>query len=205
MPVLSWHLTDESGEGANGRVRTCEGPTACADLIGRVRQLVYGDHPSMSLRIALAQTRQTDDFDDNIAAIFEALDQAAAAGARIVCLPEAQTVGYRVDIVPADAPVPAARLEQVHRDVAARCKELNLACILGTETPVACGKPFNTALVINERGEVLGSHHKSALTPLDAVAYSPGDGTYETFTLCGVCVGVVICFEGAFLAFTVSL
>ena len=151
----------------------------------------------MSLRIALAQTRQTDDFDDNVAAIFEALDQAAAAGARIVCLPEAQTVGYRVDIVPADAPVPTAQLEQVHRDVAARCKELNLACILGTETPVAGGKPFNTALVISERGEVLGSHHKSALTPLDAVAYSPGDGTFETFTLCGVCVGVVICFEGA--------
>lgn len=133
---------------------------------------------------------------DNCVAIFEALDSAAKAGARILCLPEAQTVGYRVDIVPADAPVPIAELQRVHDDVAARCKELNLACILGTETPVADAKPLNTALVINEHGEVLGAHHKSALTPLDAVAYSPGDGVYETFELCGICVGVVICFEG---------
>ena len=49
------------------------------------------------LRIALAQTRQTDDFDDNVAAIFEAFDEAAGEGAQVVCFPEAQTVGYRVD------------------------------------------------------------------------------------------------------------
>ena len=158
----------------------------------------------LPLRVALAQTRQTDDFDDNCAAIFEALESASGAGAQIVCLPEAQTVGYRVDIVPVDAPVPATKLDAVHRSVAARCKELNLACILGTETPVTGAKPLNTALVISEYGEILGSHHKSALTPLDAVAYSPGDGVFETFTLWGVCVGVVICFEGFRFAETTS-
>ena len=149
------------------------------------------------LRIALAQTRQTDDFDDNVAAIFEAFDEAAGEGAQVVCFPEAQTVGYRVDVTAADAPVPTERLEQVHEQLAARCAERGVACILGTETPAPDGgKPFNSALVIDEHGRVLGTHHKSTLTPLDAVGYSPGDGTFRTFTLHGVKVGVVICFEG---------
>jgi predicted amidohydrolase len=41
----------------------------------------------------------------------------------------------------------------------------------------------------------LGVHHKTRLTPLDAIAYTPGTA-FEVFELCGVKVGVVICFEG---------
>jgi predicted amidohydrolase len=147
------------------------------------------------LRIALAQCRQTNDFDANARVIFRDLEAAAQAGARIVCFPETQTVGYRVDIATPDQPVPAARLDDLHDRVARRCGELGLACILGTETPSPGRKPYNSALVIAETGDILGVHHKNKLTPLDAVAYSPGT-TLETFTLCGVCVGVVICFEG---------
>ena len=58
------------------------------------------------LRIALAQCRQTADFDANAATIFRSLDRAIAAEVQIVCFPETQTVGYRADITPADAPVP---------------------------------------------------------------------------------------------------
>ena len=42
---------------------------------------------------------------------------------------------------------------------------------------------------------MLGVHHKTRLTPLDAMAYTPGRW-FETFELFGVQVGVVICFEG---------
>ena len=156
------------------------------------------------LRIALAQCLQTDDFEANSRKIFEFLERASAAGAQIVCFPETQTVGYRVDIARPDTPIDPARLDDLHRRVARRCGELNLACILGTETPVAgegapAGssppKPYNSALVISPAGEILGVHHKNKLTPLDAVAYSPGSG-FETFDLCGVRIGVVICFEG---------
>jgi predicted amidohydrolase len=151
------------------------------------------------LRIALAQCLQTDDFEANSRKIFEFLDKASEAGAQIVCFPETQTVGYRVDIARPDTPIDPERLDDLHRRVARRCGELNLACILGTETPPAAGsslrKPYNSALVISSAGEILGVHHKNKLTPLDAVAYSPGSG-FETFDLCGVRVGVVICFEG---------
>lgn len=152
-----------------------------------------------TLRIALAQTRQVNDFDTNAATIFRFLEDAARQQAQIVCFPETQTVGYRVDVATPDTPVPVDRLAELHQQVAQRCGQLGMACILGTEIPLADdphhGKPYNSALVISERGRILGVHHKTRLTPLDAIAYTPGS-TFETFDLFGVKVGVVICFEG---------
>lgn len=151
------------------------------------------------LRIGLAQAAQVGDFDANAQTILRMLDEAGRQRVEILCFPETQTVGYRVDIAETRAPVPVERLDQLHAEVARRCGNYQMACILGTETPLesdpSAGKPYNSALVISELGEVLGVHHKTKLTPLDAVAYSPGR-TIETFMLCGVCVGVVICFEG---------
>lgn len=150
-------------------------------------------------RIALAQCRQTGDFAENVRAIWHWLEEASRAGAQIVCFPETQTVGYRVDISTPERPVPASELQDLHEEIAAWCGKRGIACILGTETPLAHdpagGKPYNSALVISERGQMLGVHHKTKLTPLDAIAYSPGT-SIETFELCGVKVGVVICFEG---------
>ena len=153
---------------------------------------------SKQLRIGLAQALQTADFEQNAETIFRFLDEAAREGVQIVCFPETQTVGYRVDVATPDAPIPVDQLEDLHQRVAARCGELKVACVLGTELPFEGephAKPYNSALVISPEGEVLGSHHKTKLTPLDALAYSPGN-SIETFELFGVTVGVVICFEG---------
>ena len=65
------------------------------------------------LRIALAQTRQTASFDENERTIFRFLEMAAQAGAQIVCFPETQTVGYRVDIATPETLVEPGRLEDL--------------------------------------------------------------------------------------------
>lgn len=152
-----------------------------------------------SLRIGLAQVKQTADLATNAAVIFRFLEQAAAARVQALCFPETQTAGYRADITDAHAPVPVAALAELHERVARRCGQLGMACILGTEIPLEsdpqAGKPYNSALVIAETGKVLGTHHKTRLTPLDAVAYTPGREQH-VFGLGGVQVGVVICFEG---------
>ena len=85
------------------------------------------------IRIALAQSRQTADREDNRRAVFAAMENAAAQHVQILCFPETQTVGYRADIVAADAAVPTDWLDQVHGEVAAGCARLGMACILGTE------------------------------------------------------------------------
>jgi predicted amidohydrolase len=150
------------------------------------------------LKIGLAQARQSADFARNAATIFRFLDDAGRAGVQILCFPETQTVGYRVDITPTDAPVEPDRLRDLHERIARRCGELGMACILGTETPLPAnplgGKPYNSALTISPTGKILGVHHKTKLTPLDAVAYSKGEG-FEVHELFGVKVGVVICYE----------
>src|SRR3954471_20656261 len=108
------------------------------------------------LRIALAQCRQTGDFDANAATILKWLDEAGRAGVQILCFPETQTVGYRVDIATPGQPAPIEPLDELHHAVARRCGELGMACILGTETPLESaprgGKPYNSALVVSERG-----------------------------------------------------
>ena len=151
------------------------------------------------LRIGLAQVRQTDSIVENAQTIFRFLKQAHNDGVQIVCFPETQTMGYRADISSADAPVLVRELTDLHQQVAEHCRELGLACVLGTEIPRESdpenGKPYNSVVVISETGEILGTHHKTRLTPLDAVAYTPGR-TFETFELFGIKVGVVICFEG---------
>jgi predicted amidohydrolase len=147
----------------------------------------------------MAQCRQTANLGENERTILRFLEQAARSGARIVCFPETQTVGYRVDISTPETVVDTEQLEELHQRIAERCGRLALGCILGTETPVepdpAGGRPYNSALVIAPSGAILGRHHKTRLTPLDAVAYSSGR-SIETFDLCGVTIGVVICFEG---------
>ena len=155
------------------------------------------------LRIALAQTRQTADRRDNRRAILEAMDRAGEQDVRILCFPEAQTCGYRVDIAEPTGTVPVAWLEEVHEEVAGRCGRLGMACILGTEVRSESGRPYNSVLVIGDDGRILGAHHKTMLTPLDAVAYEPGTGPH-TFSLFGVTVGVVICFEGLRFAGTTA-
>ena len=153
------------------------------------------------LKIGLAQTRQTSSIDENAAIIARFIAQAGAAGVQILCFPEAQTAGYRVDITPADAPVEPERLAALHADIARRCGALGMACILGTETALRGGKPYNSALVISSRGEILGVHHKTRLTPLDALAYTPGTG-FAVYELFGIKVGIVICYEGFRFAHT---
>ncbi|MEC9010101.1 MAG: nitrilase-related carbon-nitrogen hydrolase, partial [Planctomycetota bacterium] len=83
------------------------------------------------LRIGLAQVRQSADLDDNAKSIFRFLENAASKKVQVLCFPETQTVGYRVDVVAPDAPVQEKRLEELHADVARRCGELGMACILG--------------------------------------------------------------------------
>src|SRR5262245_10997992 len=113
------------------------------------------ESPMHALKIALAQCKQTSDFAVNSATILRFLEDAGRAGVQILCFPETQTVGYRVDIATPEQPVPVAQLEDLHGRVARRCGQLGMACVLGTEVPSGGkNKPFNSALVISERGAI---------------------------------------------------
>src|SRR3989338_8447440 len=101
------------------------------------------------LKIALAQSRQSPDFNTNRQTILCFIEKAADSETQILCFPETQTIGYRVDITPTKTPVDPSKLNHLHQEVAQLCKKYKMACILGTETPLESdpihGKPYNTA------------------------------------------------------------
>jgi predicted amidohydrolase len=146
------------------------------------------------IRVGVAQVSQTPDLETNLEKALEVLEEAAGAGVELVCFPETHLAGYRVGILPTDAPCAEQDLARATEQIAARCRQLSIGAILGTETPNAGGKPFNSALVIDQAGETIAVHHKSRLTPLDALGYAAGKGP-TAFEFKGIPMGLVICFE----------
>ena len=146
------------------------------------------------IRIGAAQVPPTSDLDKNLAKTIEYMEKAAAEGVEILCFPEAHLPGYRAGILDPEAPCDAVGLARAAAQVSASCRELSIGVVLGTETPNPGGKPFNSAIVIDQHGETICLHHKSKLTPYDALAYTAGPGP-TMFTFRDIPMGVVICFE----------
>jgi predicted amidohydrolase len=148
-----------------------------------------------NIRIGIAQVPQTSDLSRNLDKALDYMAKAADRGVELLCFPETHLPGYRVGMLAADLPCDEEGLARVSKQAAARCRELSLGVIIGTETPNPGAKPFNSALVIDQDGEIVARHHKFKLTPRDAMAYTAGDGP-TLFEFKGVPMGLVICFEG---------
>lgn len=148
-----------------------------------------------NIRIGAAQVPQTASIQANLDKVLEYMEKAAAQDVELLCFPETHIPGYRVGVMDTDAPCDEKMLERAADTIRAACKKLGLGVIVGTETPNPGGKPYNSALVIDNTGETLVIHHKSRLTPAYAKGYTQGSGP-SAFTFNGIPMGVVICFEG---------
>ena len=104
------------------------------------------------IRVGLAQVSPTPDLSQNLSTALEFMKRAASKEVEILCFPEAHLAGYRAGILDPEAPCDSSLLAEALEQVAASCRELSLAVVLGTETPNPAGKPFNSAVVIDDRG-----------------------------------------------------
>ncbi|MHB9030962.1 MAG: carbon-nitrogen hydrolase family protein [Candidatus Latescibacterota bacterium] len=148
------------------------------------------------IRVGAAQVPQTSDMQKNLDKVLEYMEKAAANGVEMLCFPETHMAGYRVGILEPDAPCDIEGLNRASEAIRALAKKLSLGVIFGTETPNPGGKPFNSAQVIDDQGNLVALHHKSKLTPADALGYSFPPGGPTAFMFKGIPMGVVICFEG---------
>src|SRR5690348_18003480 len=127
------------------------------------------------VRIALANIRPATAPYESVALVRDAVAQAGAKGAAIVCFPEAYVPGYRVAsraIAPPDEPF----LARAWADIASAVREANVAVVLGTERIVEKGgKSRITVLVIDRDGTCLGFQDKVQLDPSEDDSYVPGD------------------------------
>ncbi len=74
------------------------------------------------------------------------------------------------------------------------------SCVIGTLIERnSNGKPYNTAVILDERGEVIASYRKTHL--FDALGYresdvfTPGERLFTPVKACGLRIGLAICFE----------
>ena len=144
-------------------------------------------------RIALANIRYPATPEESVTLAEQAIAEAGAAQAEIVCFPEGYVPGYRAagkNVPPADA----AFLEDAWRRVAGAAGKAGVAVILGTER-FAEGALRLTALVLNRDGSVAGYQDKVQLDPSEESTYSFGTGR-RIFQAGPLTFGVAICHEG---------
>ncbi len=148
-----------------------------------------------TIRIGVAQVPQRNVIKHNLDKAVEYMEKASSRGVELLCFPETHLAGYRVGILSPDAPCDAEGLHNALETVRSKCAELSLGVIIGTETPNPSGKPFNSAVVIDTSGYIIARHHKSKLTPKDALGYKIPDSGPTSFMFKNIFMGVVICFE----------
>ena len=148
-----------------------------------------------TIRIGVAQVAQTPDLEANLDKALEYMEHAAGQAVELLCFPETHLAGYRVGVLSPEAPCDTAGLARATETIVAGCRELSMGVILGTETTNPGCNPYNSALIIDEQGQTIALHHKSRITPKDALSYSCGSEP-TAFIFKNIPMGIVICFEG---------
>ena len=144
-------------------------------------------------RIALANVRFASSPDESIDIAVQAVQDAAAAHAGIVCFPECFVPGLR-GVGHSIPRLDALSLERAWTKVATVAGRRNIAVILGTERIVG-DQLRATALVVNPDGTIAGYQDKVQLDPSEDDIYSPGSGR-RLFQAGKLVFGIAICHEG---------
>jgi predicted amidohydrolase len=144
-------------------------------------------------RIALANIPFPATPGEAVTAAKDAIAEASAKGADILCFPECFVPGYR-GLGKSLPPPDPAFLEHAWSVVAGAAAKADLAVVLGTERLVD-GALRISALVINRDGTVAGFQDKVQLDPSEEGTYSPGSGR-RVFEAGPLVFGVAICHEG---------
>ena len=123
-----------------------------------------------------------------------------AGRVRIACLPEMFEVGYDLaGLGPAlfelAEPVPGP----ISQHLAQLARKLGLAIVAGVteRDPDVEGLLYDTTVLVDRNGELVGRYRKSHLHPSEHGFFRPGD-ELPVFELEGLRVGIAICFEHAF-------
>jgi predicted amidohydrolase len=145
------------------------------------------------IRIALASIRFPGSPAESVALAVQAIADAGAREAHIVCFPECYVPGYRR----IDATVPPANpafLERAWSDIASAAAKARISVVLGTERIVDDGV-VATALVIDRDGAIAGFQDKVQIDPSEEGTYTPGRDR-RIFQAGPLNFGIAICHEG---------
>ncbi len=148
-----------------------------------------------ALRLALWQTPHPADSQEALARLDTAARDAAAQGAHWLITPEMFLTGYLIDPTlitaraePADGPLIAG--------VRAIAQAQGIGIVTGWPEAHGSAQPFNSAIAIDNTGNVRAVHRKIHLFgDGDAQRFSPGTDAPALFDWRGWRLGLLICFD----------
>ena len=155
------------------------------------------------LRLGLIQMKMGPSAKKNLDKAVSMTERAAKQGADIVCLPELFTSTYfaqheltqPLDITDLAVEVPG----ELSKKLGACAKDNGVVLVAGSIYELFKGKLFNTSLVFDERGRLLGKYRKTHI-PHDESYYeqhyfAPGDTGFQVFQTSKAKIGVLICYD----------
>jgi omega-amidase len=159
--------------------------------------------PPQKVKLALCQLAVTADKDKNVQVARQAIQEAAATGAKLIVLPEMWNCPYSNDSFPTYAEDIDAK-QSPSQDMLAEAAKQHKVTIVGGSIPERSnGKLYNTCCVYDDTGKLLGKHRKIHLFDIDI----PGKVTFkesdiltagETFTVVDTPagrLGLGICYD----------
>jgi len=162
------------------------------------------------VKIAGAQFVGSADKEANVRAAERLVRQAAAQGARIVCLPELFSTMYfcvetRREYFDWAEPIPGPTIERM----AALAREAGIVLIAPIFERASDGRYFNSAAVLGPDGRLLGTYRKSSIPFMDVAKspeprgnekfyFTPGDLGFPTFDTPFARIGILICYDRHF-------
>jgi agmatine deiminase len=150
----------------------------------------------MKVKIALVQMGMSQNIDANLAKAVKFIKQASQAGAKIVCLSELFTSLYFPQEEKADADKYAEKIPGKSHDLLSKAAKDNKVIIIAGSI---YEKPFNTAMVFDETGKLLGKYRKMHI-PHDQSFYEQnyfdeGNLGYRVFNTKYGKIAVLICYD----------
>ncbi|MCO6432661.1 MAG: acyltransferase [Deltaproteobacteria bacterium] len=151
------------------------------------------------IKIALAQFAMTDEPKENLDKALTYIRRAAEREAQVVCLPELFRSPYFCveESCPRDY---SERLDGETKTVIGEvAKSGKIAVIAGSIYEDCDNKKYNTAMVFNAKGEMLGAYRKTHI-PHDPAFFEmnyfePGDSGFKVFDLGFAKVAALICYD----------
>ena len=153
-----------------------------------------------TVRVALIQTSVSTDLEANLTKTIRRIREAARKGARVICLQEL----FRTRYFPVEEKVDASHFAetvpgQSTTVLSALAKELELVIIVPIFEASNDGRYFNTAVVIDADGTILGIYRKLHI-PHDPFFYEKsyfeeGDLGYKVFQTRYLRLAVLICYD----------
>jgi predicted amidohydrolase len=152
------------------------------------------------MKIAVVQTNpKHKDIKHNLARMLETIER---TDADLLIFPELALTGYlftsREAAFPFARPIDSGEMNSI----AAKCRESGKSIVFG-HLELSEEALFNSAIVIDHAGNVIGHYRKTHLFHFERLVFSPGDTGFKVFdlTLCGgelIKLGVMICYDWRF-------